>query len=107
MRVCGVLDGSWKLIQWRSGMGFDVLERGEIPGIDHMLSAAFDGRLLQDHDVLAAFKVEGFPGLLDLLMLMDELGDVLEAEGDEQTEANGGHVNEELLPGHDGVVGWV
>ena len=32
---------------------------------------------------------------------------LLEAERDEQAEADGGHVDEELFPGKDGVLGWV
>jgi len=46
----------------------------------------------------------GPPALMPVVQVFDSL---LEAERGEQAEADGGHVDEELFPGKDGVLGWV
>jgi hypothetical protein len=43
--------------------------------------------------------------LLALVVMMDRLNGLLEADGDEQTDDDGGDVDEEVAPGVGGVVG--
>lgn len=45
--------------------------------------------------------------LVTLVTVVGELNGLIEADGDEQPDADGAHVNEELLPGKDGVFGRV
>jgi hypothetical protein len=48
--------------------------------------------------------------LLALVVMMDRLNGLLEADGDEQTDDDGGDVDEEVAPGVGGVGGrraWV
>ena len=51
-----------------------------------------------------ALLLEGFAGLAQLVMLVDALDGLFESDGDEQTDDNGGDVDEEVAPGVGGVV---
>jgi len=41
------------------------------------------------------------------MTMVEELDALLEADGDEQADADGGYVDEEVAPGVSGFVGWV
>ena len=53
------------------------------------------------------FFAELLAGLLQLMVVVDELDGLLEADGDEEAEDDGGDVDEEVAPGVGGAVGWV
>ena len=44
---------------------------------------------------------------MQLMAMVDELDGLLEADGDEETDDDGGDVDEEVAPGVCGVVWWV
>ena len=44
---------------------------------------------------------------MQLMAMVEELDCLFEADGDEQTDDDGGDVDEEVAPGVGGVVGWV
>ena len=43
----------------------------------------------------------------DLMDVVQPLNGLLEADGDEQADDDGGDVDEEIAPGGDGVVRWM
>ena len=63
----------------------------------------------RDGDVQVAYAFGAQVGfeLMALMAVVGVLDSLIEADGDEQAEADGAHVDEELFPGKDGVVGWV
>jgi hypothetical protein len=48
-----------------------------------------------------------FAGFAEFAMMVDELDGLFEADGDEQTDTDGGDVDEKVAPGVDGFVGGV
>jgi hypothetical protein len=53
------------------------------------------------------FGFELIEQLTALMAVMDELDSLLEADGDEEADADGGDVDEEVFPGVGGLVGRV
>ena len=51
--------------------------------------------------------MQGLPQLNHLPALVDALYDLLNTDGDEQANRDGGDVDEEVAPGVGGGVGWV
>ena len=47
---------------------------------------------------------EGFAGFAEFVVLVDALDGLLESDGDEQADDDGGDVDEEVAPGVGGVV---
>ena len=63
--------------------------------------------LLDEVEVALGFVAKLRFELDALVVMMDGLDGLLEADGDEQAYADGGDVDEEVAPGVDGFVGWV
>ena len=53
------------------------------------------------------FAGEGFAGFAEFVVLVDALDELLEADGDEEADDDGGDVDEEVAPGVGGGVGRV
>ncbi len=60
-----------------------------------------------DVDVALALAAEVGDELFSFEVVVDGFDGLLEADGDEQADADGGDVEEEVLPGVSGLVGWV
>jgi len=82
-------------------------EFGELLGVE-IASTLGDFDVLEgDGYVAEVFGVEVGFELVALMTMMQGLNGLLEADGDEQADADGGDVDEEVAPGVGGVVGWV
>jgi hypothetical protein len=57
--------------------------------------------------ILLAFLLEGFSQLLHLMSVVEVFNGLLEADGDEEADDDGGDVDEEVFPGVSGFVGRV
>jgi hypothetical protein len=77
-----------------------VLERGS-------LTAELGDAVGVGFAVLVALGAEGFAGLGDLAPMVEIFDGLLEADGDQQAEDDGGDVDEEVAPGGGSVVGGV
>jgi hypothetical protein len=62
---------------------------------------------LKDGGVRDEFPLNAGACFAGLTAMVDVLDGLLEADGDEQAEDDGGDVNEELAPGRGGVMGGV
>jgi hypothetical protein len=100
-------DFAGETVRRRMGVFTKVEEDGEIgyklPGpiadVDHGFVVAAM--------VLLALDAQSFAGLRDLVTVMEELNGLLDGDGDEQANYDGGDVEEEVAPGVGGVVGRV
>jgi hypothetical protein len=63
--------------------------------------------LLDEVEVALGFVAELGLQLDALVVMMDGLDGLLEADSDEEADTDGGDVNEEVAPGVGGGVGWV
>jgi hypothetical protein len=54
-----------------------------------------------------ALAIERLTGFAQLIVLMDPLHGLLQADGDDETDDDGGDVDEEVFPGVGGFVGRV
>ncbi len=66
--------------------------------------------LLVDLQVLHAelsFGAQVFAEVIPLMTMMEELNSLLESDGDEQANDNGGDVDEEVAPGVNRMMGWM
>lgn len=59
------------------------------------------------NDIFLMLFGEGGAGFVELMPMVQELDGLFEADGDDQTEDDGGHVNEEVAPGADCFMGWM
>jgi hypothetical protein len=57
--------------------------------------------------VVASIALEGNLQFMALMVMMEILDGLLEADGDEEADDDGGDVDEEVAPGVGGGVGWV
>ena len=62
---------------------------------------------VDDLKVLFGLVMEVFLELVALMAVMEGFDGLFEADGDEETDDDGGDVDEEVSPGAGGVVGWV
>ncbi|MGD0649410.1 MAG: hypothetical protein ABR971_15605, partial [Acidobacteriaceae bacterium] len=84
-----------------------VQELGELLGVE-IAPALGDSDVLEgDVYVAEAFRVEVGFELVALVAMMQRLNGLLEADGDEQANADGGDVKKEVAPGMSGGVGRV
>ena len=60
-----------------------------------------------DRFVFEQLTVEGFAGFEELVVLVDVLDDLLESNGDDEADGDGGDGDDEVFPGVGGFVGWV
>ena len=82
-------------------------ELGELLGVEIAPTLGDFYVLEGDVYVAEAFGVEiGFQ-LVALMTMMQGLDGLLEGDGDEQADADGGNVEQEVAPGVGGGVGWV
>jgi hypothetical protein len=58
-------------------------------------------------DAYLGLVVQVLEELLTLVMMVDELNRLLETDGDDEADDDGGDVDEEVFPGVDGLVGRV
>jgi hypothetical protein len=77
---------------------------GTVPG--GFLDVAIDVGM-KEADVAFGFNAHLLNEGVSFAAVVDGFDGLLEADGDEQTDADGGDVDEEVAPGVGGVVGWV
>ena len=85
----------------------DGLKGVDVPGVpveEDLVAGGCVGGVLQD---LAMLCVELFEEFLALMMPVDGFDGLFEIDGDEQADADGGDVDEEVAPGVGGGVGRV
>jgi len=66
-----------------------------------------DQRLANDGQIALSLRAHVLGEGVTLMAMMDGFDGLLEADGDEQADDDGGDVDEEVAPGVGGVVGWV
>ena len=101
------VEAGWKLGELCARVIVDVDEDVEVALEDGSKAAEFGGCDGKAVDVDLALDAEGFAGLGDLMAVVEVLDGLLEADGDEEADDDGGDVDEEVAPGAGGVVGGV
>ena len=100
----GPVENSREVVLWSAGMVAEILEDTQVvvkvshghDVIDHVVVKAADVNLLLSFECLA--------GIGDLVAVVEVFDGLLEADGDQQADDDGGDVNEEVALGVGGVV---
>jgi hypothetical protein len=100
----GPVEDSGEVVRWSAGMVAEILEDTQVvvkvshghDVIDHVVVKAADVNLLLSFECLA--------GIGDLVAVVEVFDGLLEADGDQQADDDGGDVNEEVALGVGGVV---
>jgi hypothetical protein len=79
-------------------------EDGQVVLQQSVDATALEGGLGEAQAILFALGAEGGASFSDLVAVVQELDRLLEADGDEETDNDGGDVEEEVAPGAGGVV---
>ena len=94
----------WMYARWVCKRTSDSRMTGRLRSASALVAGGCVGGVLQD---LAMLCVELFEEFLALMMPVDGFDGLFEIDGDEQADADGGDVDEEVAPGVGGGVGRV
>ncbi len=96
-----------ELLLWSGGVLLDVVEDEEVVGESRGLAFELGDGGGVGAEIGFALAGEGFAGFADFVVVVDDFDRLLEADGDEQANDDGGDVEEEVGPGVGGLVGWM
>jgi hypothetical protein len=96
-----------KLFIRSAGMLAEIFESVKIILEFRGLPAPDTRILFEVFAIVADLRAQGLAGLPHLAVMVNGLDGLLEADGDEEADDDGGDVDEEVAPGVGGVVGWV
>jgi len=98
----------WNDAAGNAAIGDGRVVEGDDGGVDPgALALEADEVTFGEVEIALGFVVElGFE-LMALMVVVESFDGLLQGDGDEEADADGGDVDEEVAPGVDGFVGWV